>query len=436
MNMPGKDIARSSINRHLLWGLILVAVLVAGVGGWAETAEISGAVIAQGSLVVATSVKKVQHLTGGIVGEVRVHDGDPVEAGEIVVRLDDTNTRANLAITAKNLTEFSARKARLEAERDDLANIDFPRELRARLGEPDVAHIVAGERRLFELRRTARTGQKAQLLERIKQMKEELSGLEAQAKAKAQEIVLIQRELGGAHELWQKHLMPIAKLTELERAATRIEGERAQLTANAARNRGRISEIELQIIQIDRDFVSDVAKELRGVDDKIGEYVERKIAAEDLLKRIDIRAPQAGTVHESTVHTVGGVIAPGDVIMIIVPKADNLTAEVKVSPRDIDQLHLDQPAKIRFSAFNQRTTPEVTGKVTRIGADVTTDKHTGQNYYVVRIGLTAAELKRLGDVTLLPGMPVEAFIHTGNRKVISYLIKPLRDQIARAFREQ
>ncbi len=428
---------RQSIRGHLRAGSALFVLLAGGVGGWAATTEISGAVIAPGALVVDSNVKKVQHPTGGIVGELRVRDGDRVKAGDILVRLDDTVTSANLAIVTKGLDELTARKARLEAERDGQESLTFPDELLKRASDPLVAHVIEGERKLFELRRSARMGQKAQLRQRIEQLGEQTNGLTLQERAKAQEIVLIQRELQGARDLWKKNLMPITKLTSLEREATRVEGERGQLVASVAQSRDKISETELQIIQIDRDLASEVGTDLRESDAKIGELVERKVAAEDQLKRLDIRAPQDGTVHQLTVHTVGGVIAAGgEAIMLIVPDGDSLAVEAKVAPQDIDQLRLGQVARLRFSAFSQRTTPEIDGTVSRVSADVTTDQRTGQSYYTVKIALAAEEIARLGEVKLVPGMPVEAFIQTGERNVLSYLVKPLSDQIARAFREK
>jgi HlyD family secretion protein len=431
-----ETLSRRSIRRHLFIGLALLALIAGGVGGWAATTEISGAVIAPGILVVDSNVKKVQHPKGGIVGEILARNGDRVAAGDILLRLDATISTANLAIVRKRLTEMTARKARLEAELDGADEITLPKDLSFQSGEPAAAHVISSERKLFRLRRTARIGQQSQLRQRIVQLNEEIRGLTAQASAKSKEIVLIQRELKGTRELWDKNLMPITKLTALEREATRVEGERAQLTASIARANGRIAETELQIIQIDRDFVSGVAKELGEIDAKIGEFVERKVAAEDELKRIDIRAPQAGTVHRSTVHTVGGVINAGEAIMLIVPEADNLTVEARVAPQDIDQLRLKQTAMLRFSAFNQRTTPEINGTLSRISADITTDERSGMSYYTVRIAMAADEVTRLGAVTLVPGMPVEVFVKTGDRKVISYLVKPLSDQITRAFREK
>jgi len=427
---------RRSMRRHLVAAIVVVLVLVVGVGGWAATTAISGAVVASGSVVVDSNVKKVQHPTGGIVGELRVRDGDRVHAGDVVVRLDETVTRANLAIVTKGLGELMARKARLESERDGLDTITFPAQLVADAGDPDRAAAMDSERKLFNLRKAARSGQKAQLKERISQLGEEITGLAAQQNSKAKEIALVERELAGVRELWKQNLVQLTRLTALEREATRLDGERGQLVAAAAQAKGKIAETALQILQIDQDIASDVAKELREVDGKIGEFVERKVAAEDQLKRTDIRAPQDGTVFQLAVHTVGGVITAGDPIMLIVPEADNLSVEVKVNPQDIDQLQLDQKAILRFSAFNIRTTPEIEGVVTRISADTSTDQRTGQSYYTVRIAMPAEQIERLGDVKLLPGMPVEAFMQTRDRTMLSYLMKPLHDQVLRAFREK
>ena len=428
--------ARASIRRHVGVGLLLVVFLVGGLGAWAAATEISGAVIALGSLVVDSNTKKVQHPSGGIVGEVRVRDGDRVKAGDVLVRLDDTITKANLAIIENGLTEQLARRARLEAERDGASDITLPHEFPAGSQAPAVERAMTGERRLFEMRRSSRAGQKDQLQQRIGQINDETKGLEAQVTAKAEEIVLIKRELAGARELWEKNLMPISKYTELQRGATRVEGERGQLVAYIAQAKGRASEVELQILQIDRELSSEVSKDLREAEARIAELAERKVAAEDQLRRIEVRAPQDGIVHQSTVHTVGGVVGAGEVIMLIVPETDSLVVEAKVAPQEIDQLRIGQKAALRFSAFNQQTTPQIMGTVNRISADITIDQRTGANYYTVRIATPREELLKLGGVKLIAGMPVEAFIETGERTVLSYLVKPMRDQISRAFRER
>jgi HlyD family secretion protein len=428
--------ARPSIRLHLIIGLAVVAVLAGGLGGWASTAEISGALIAPGSIVVESNVKKVQHPTGGVVGEVRAHDGDVVKAGDVVVRLDDTVTKASLAIVTKNLDGLWARAARLEAEQQGLDRIVFPAMLLDRANDPDVKNVTASESKLFDVRTTGRIGQKAQLRERVAQLNEEIAGLQAQEKAKDVEIALVEKELVGVRTLYDQHLVQMTRLTTLERDAARLSGERAQYIASRAQARGKITETELQIIQVDKDMVSDVSKDLRETNDKIGEFVERKVTAEDQLRRIDIRAPQDGMVEQSTVHTVGGVITAGDAIMMIVPQADDLQVEAKVNPQDIDKLQIGQKTLLRLSAFNQRTTPELNGIVTRVSPDVTTEQRTGQSYYTIRVKMPPEEVARLGEVKLIPGMPVEAFVQTGDRTMLSYLIKPLKDQLMRAFREK
>lgn len=428
--------SRASIRRHLFVGLMIVILLGGGVGGWAATVKLSGALIAQGSVVVDQNVQKVQHPTGGIVGELKVRDGDYVKAGDVLVRLDETVMRANLAIVTKGLDQQLARKARLEAERDGAETIAFPSDLVARAKDPDVAATLASEQKLFELRRTERLGQKAQLSQRVSQLEEEISGIEAQQAAKGQEIDLITRELAGVRDLYARNLVQLSRLTQLEREVARLGGERAQLIAVAAQSKGKIAEIRLQIIQIDQNLSSEVAKELRETDGKIGEFVERKITAEDQLRRVDIRAPQTGFVFQSAVHTIGGVISASDPIMYIVPDNDKLQVEAKVQPQDIAQVKVGQAAVLRFSAFDTRTTPEIDGEVTRVSADTSTDQRTGLSYYTIRIGLPPEELKKLGELKLLPGMPVEAFVQTGERTVISYLMKPLYDQFMRAFREK
>ncbi|MCF2523640.1 HlyD family type I secretion periplasmic adaptor subunit [Bradyrhizobium sp. G127] len=433
LDQPG---SRGSIRFHLIVGLVVVTLLTCGLGGWASTAQISGALIAPGSIVVDSNVKKVQHPTGGVVGEVRARDGDRVKAGDVVVRLDDTITKASLAIVTKGLNGLLARRARLLAEQDGAERITFPPELMESFADPEVQSLIGNEIKLFQVRSSGRVGQKAQLKERILQLREEIGGLEAQENAKSREIELIQKELVGVRDLFAKNLVQISRLTVLERDAARLDGDRAQFVAQKAQAKGKITEIELQIIQIDKDLSSEVSKEMREINDKIGEFVERKVTAEDQLRRIDIRAPQDGMVLQSTVHTVGGVITAGDAVMLIVPESDNLSVEAKVNPQDIDQLRIGQKTLLRLSAFNQRTTPELNGTISRISPDTTVDQRTGQSYYTIRVSLPPAEVAKLGDVKLIPGMPVEAFVQTGERTMISYLAKPLSDQLMRAFREK
>jgi HlyD family secretion protein len=427
-----------SIQRSLIAAFAIIAILVFGIGGWAATVPLDGAVVAQGLLVVDSSVKKVQHLSGGIVKEIRVRDGDHVKAGDILVRLDETQTKASNSVVSTNLDELIAQQARLEAERDGADHVDIPAAFAKRMHDAnaDAARAMAAEQKLFELRREARDGRKAQLKERVAQLKKEIQGYVGQAAAKEREISFINKELEGVRQLREKNLVPLTRLTALERDAARIEGERNQLIAATAQSEGKITETELQIIQVDQDIRSEVAKNLNETRSKVSEFFERKVATDDQLKRTDIRAPQNGIVQQLAVHTVGGVVAAGDTIMLIVPDADTLTVEAKISPQDIDQLFLGQQATLRFVAFNMRTTPEIKGTVNFIAADITQDQRTGLGYYVARVALSPSEVERLGEIKLIPGMPVVAFIKTSERTMLSYLVRPLSDQIERAFKEK
>ncbi|WP_082483880.1 HlyD family type I secretion periplasmic adaptor subunit [Methylobacterium sp. Leaf87] len=429
--------ADRSIGVHLLSVSAVISVLVFGVGGWATFTPIHGAVMASGQLVVESDVKKVQHPTGGVVGTIRVRDGSRVTAGDILITLDETQIRANLDIVLKAMDELSARRARNEAERDGTPHIRFPDELVARRSaDAAVAQLIDGEVRLFETRRSGREGQKAQLEQRVLQIRQEIGGLTEQAAAKAQEITLIGDELVGVHELRAKNLVALSRVTALERDAARLKGERGQLIAAQAQARGKISETELQILQIDQDMRGEVGKELADIRGRWSELAEKRVAALDQLKRTDLRAPQDGVVHQMTVHTVGGLVVPSEPAMLIVPDADSLAVEVRIQPQEIDNVHLDQEAVLRFPAFNQRVTPEIDGLVTRISADVSQDVKTGVSYYTTRIRVPEAQRDRLGKVRLVPGMPVEAYIQTGERSVLSYLLKPLGDQVAKAWRER
>jgi len=428
------------LRRSLLTHTIAVAVvgilLLGGVGGWAASTEFAGAVIAPGQVVVESNVRKVQHPSGGVVGQLLVHDGSRVELGDVLIRLDETQTRANLSIIVKALDELEARQAREEAERDASPGIQFPKSLLDQMSDPDVAKSVHGEQEQFKIRGQARDGQKLQLRERIAQLGEEANGYEAQVLSKANQIEWIAKELVGVNDLWEKNLVPYSRVTALEREKERLEGERGQLRASIAQTKGKTAEIQLQILQVDQDMRAEVGKDLAELRAKQAELVEKRVAAEDQLRRIDLRAPQSGVVYQLAVHTVGGVIGPGEVTMLIVPDNDSLDVEVRIQPQDIDQIQIGHRAVLRFSAFNQRTTPELNGSVSRIAPDVTEDPKTGVHYYTVRINIPKDELTRLGDLKLVPGMPVESFMQTAPRTVMSYLLRPFHDQLARAFREK
>ncbi len=430
-----RETAAEQVRRYLTVGLVVALGLGGGMGMVAATTEIAGAVIAPGQLVVDTSVKKVQHQTGGIVGELAVREGQRVRAGDVLLRLDETVLRSNLSIILKSLDELDARQARLEAERDDLPALLFRERLAERADDPDVRRTMEAERRLFDLRRSSRAGQKSQLEQRIAQLREEIRGVEGQVASKGREIELIRRELEGVRDLYKRNLVQLPRLTALEREDARLDGERGALIASAAQAKGKISEIQMQILQIDNELRSEVAKELREIQAKSAELAERKVAAVDQLSRVEIRSPQTGIVHQLAVHTVGGVVAPGEAMMTIVPEGEQLVVEVKVSPQDIDNLSIGQRATLRFSAFNQRTTPELFSEVSLISADLTTDQRTGAGYYTARLAVPPDELSKLKTLKLLPGMPVEAFIQTGMRTVLSYLGKPMTEQFNRAFRQ-
>jgi HlyD family secretion protein len=336
----------------------------------------------------------------------------------------------------KQLDEMRAREARLIAERDDRDVIDFPKELTKRSSDETVKSLIATEDTQFKARLSTRQSQKDVLQSRIAQLTEEISGLEAQIDSKAKQIELISGELTGVQDLYDKHLVPLTRLTALQRDAARIEGERGQLTSSIAETKSKIGEAQLQIIRTDQDFRSDVVKQLSEAQSKEAELVERSVAAHDLLDRIEMRAPTAGTVTQLSVHTIGGVIKAGETIMEIVPDTDDLQIEAHVQPKDIDHVKTGQKAFVRLTAFNQRTTPQVNGNVSYVSADVAQDQQSKTSSYTIRVVLPEDERRRLNGQQLVPGMPAEVFVQTGSRSMMSYVLEPIRDQMRRAFVEQ
>lgn len=430
---PPQGASRRSIMRHMAIGFLAIILLLGSVSVWAVRARFAGAVIAHGAMVVNSHSKKVQHPTGGVVRRVLVQNGSIVQAGNVLITLDDTTTRANLSLIDKALTELVVKRARLITERDGTGEIVFPG--RDGLVADIAERAIADERSLFKVRQSVNQSVKAQLRERIEQTREELSGLTSQLEAKNQEINLVGKELEGAHNLWKKSLITITKYTALQREAVKLGGERGQLIAGIASAKGKMTETELKILQIDQDRGSEVGKELREIDFRINELGERKVAAEDQLGRTSIIAPQAGVVHELSIFTAGGVVGSGDTLMLIIPQNEALVAEVRVQPQDIDQIAVGQAARLRFAAFNQSTTPDYDGTLRHVGADLTSDPHTGAQFYIARIELNRDEPPGAAQLKLVPGMPVDVFIATDERTVLSYLVKPLTDQIARAFRD-
>lgn len=425
-----------SCEAELRSGLRVLLVATAVVGVWGGLAPLSGAVVLPGELVSESSVKKVQHPTGGVIARIAARDGDLVQPGDLLARLDDTSVRANRQVVVGQLDAVRARIARLVAERDDAPEMATPEKLAARMNDKDVAAIVAAERSLFKARRISRDSQKELLTGRIGQLGEEIQGLDAQMKSQAAQLALIASEEKGVETLYQKKLVPLARLTTLQREAARLDGAQGQLVASAAETRSKIDEAKLQVARLDQDFRAEVMKDLRESQDKEAELAERAVAAQDQFNRIDIRAPVAGKVHQLAVHTVGGVVSPGEVLMEIVPEKDELQVEAHLPPQDIDQAHVGQATQVRFPAFNQRTTPALEGKVAFIAPDTSQNANGGAAYYRVRVTLARDEIQRLGGMRLVPGMPAEVFLQTGSRTMLSYLFKPISDQLFRVFRER
>ncbi len=438
-SQPFKD-----VRSFIVFGAVVIASTIGGLGLWATTVDLSGAVLATGQVVVDTNIKKVQHASGGVVGAIYVKEGQLVKAGDLLIKLDDTVTRANLQMVSKILDEIAVRQTRLLAEHDRKTSLTFPITLSKRANEPLLAEIMGSETNLFLSRRAAREGLKSQLKERISQLHQEIDGLNAQRESRGKEFGFARAELEGLEILEERSLVSTPRITAARRSVAQLEGDNAQILAATAQARGKIAEIELQILQLDQDLKTEVGKDLRDQQSKQAEYEERLVAAEDQLKKIDIRSPQAGTVHQLSIHTVGGVIGQGETIMMIVPVADALVIDAQVAPQDIDQLYIGQHAQVRFSSFNQRTTPDLSAIVTRISADLAsehapspiTEANIRSAFYIVRLVLDDASRTKLNGLKLLPGMPVEAHIATSSRNALSYFAKPISDQFSRAFRER
>ncbi len=438
LSQPAPEVSASpktALHRELRLALIVVAVLVFGLGGLAATLPMGGAVVAHGEVSVESKVKAVQHPTGGVVAEILVKNGDHVREGQPLLRLDTSVSGPSATLATASVDQLLAKKARLEAEREDRTPIRFPPELTSRRSEPTVAAIINDETKVFQLRAASLAGQVAQLNERIGQHEQQIHNYQIQADATRQQSQLLSPELAANRELWEKRIIPIQTLNALEREAVDLDAKAASLDASIAETKGAITEIRQQMISAQEQHRSEASTELADVLQRLSELQRNNIVAADSYERSIIRAPQAGVVDKLMINTVGGVVPPGQVIMEIVPTADRLVVEARIKPADIDQVRPDQPVKLRFSAFDLQTTPQLHGKVERVSPEHGVDEHTGAAYYTVVILIPEAELKRLGSLTLVPGMPVEAFISTGYRTMLNYVTKPLADQIARSFRE-
>ncbi|HET7715601.1 MAG TPA: HlyD family type I secretion periplasmic adaptor subunit, partial [Bauldia sp.] len=349
--------------------------------------------------------------------------------------LDATVAAANRGIVTKGIYEALAQKARLEAERSGSSEIVFPKELLALADQPDVAEVIRIETNAFEAGVTARAGQKQQLRKKINELEQQLVGLKAQEDAIRRQIDLAREEVEGLRTLRGQDLVSTARITEAESRLAQLEGQLGQIIASTAQTGAEIAGAELQIIQVDQDARSEASKLLTETASRLNELIERKVAADDQLKKQTIIAPISGTVYQLSAHTVGGVVNPGEEIMLIVPEDDTLVVDAQISPAQIDRVHAEQEAILRFTSFGSRETPEYVGWVEHVSPDLITDERTGVSYYKARIHMPPEALKDLGG-KFVPGMPVEVFIVTGDRTVLSYLTKPLTDQIMHTFRER
>lgn len=432
------DEGSDGATRFTRLGRNYVIAVFGGLLLWSIVAPINSAVIAPGQLSVESSRKTIQHLEGGVIRKILVKDGHEVKAGDLLIELDDTVTRANVDLLTAQLEEAIARHARLLAERDGLAEIPDD-SLAFKLAPPglDYSANLEGQRRLLQAREATKKTQIALLKERMVQQSKRIEGYATQLKSLREQARLIGEELEGVKKLNAEGFAPTTRVRELERAKESIAGQQGQLVAASAEAESVISEAELEVERLKQQSREDAIKEAQDLEVQISGLTERRTGALDALKRSEIRAPEDGIVLGLTYHTIGGVISPGSPVMEIVPKDDALMVSAKISTRDVDKVRAGQEAVIRFTAFNARVTPEAIGSVRQVSADNLIDKNTGAPYFLVIIDLPPTEelTKILGGQKLLPGMPAESFIQTGSRPAISYLLKPLTDAFSRSMRE-
>ncbi|MGT2446445.1 HlyD family type I secretion periplasmic adaptor subunit (plasmid) [Ensifer adhaerens] len=423
-----RDSSQFGITSRIVVSAAFAATLLFGVGGWAAHARLSGAVITQGQVAISQQVKLIQHRDGGIVSEIAVRNGDQVKKGDVLIRLDETQTRVELAIVRGQLQQFYAMRARLKAERDGEAGVSFD--------GLDVSEVLkVSELKLFEANRRMITSQEEQMRLQITQLEEQIRGLKAQTGSSDAEREIVEKEIAKLETLLKSGLVPVSEHRDLLRQMARIDGSKGELVARIAEAVGQISELRIKLLAIDQNTRKETQTQIVGIEAKIAELSEREVAARDRLSRMEVRAPVDGLVYDLQVHTIGGIIAPGASVMSIVPEDDDLTVEIRIPPADIDRIAPGQASRLRFTVFNQRTTPELDGQVGVVAAATTIDRATGQPYYLATVDITQA-LDRLGDRKLMPGMPVEVYVQTDERTAISYLTKPFTDQMLRAFREE
>lgn len=420
----------------ILFGLFVILVAFCGFGVWAAMASIASAVIAPGTVTVDSNRKKIQHLEGGVVKDLLVRDGNEVEEGDVLIRLDENRPQAALSILQSRYDSARATEGRLLAEQQDLQEISFPEQLLMRSSDIKVAEILAGQLQLFEARRNSRKGEAEILENRIIQLQDDVKGIEAQQRAKGRQISLVKEEKDSIKDLLDKGYSDRPRFLALERESARLEGERGELISDIARTNTRIGETRLEMIQLRKNFLEQVVTELRSIGADVADLEEQIDAARHTLEHIEIRSPVDGVVVGMGVHTVGGVIRSGETILEVVPMNDQLIIEVRVQPQDIDNVAIGLQAGVQFTAFKQRTTPRLQGEVIYLSADRFVDERTGEAYYLARIRVTEEEVKRLGDQRLQPGMPAEIMIRTGERTAFQYLVQPFADSLEKAWREE
>ncbi|MCZ4128566.1 HlyD family type I secretion periplasmic adaptor subunit [Stutzerimonas balearica] len=426
-NLPTSD------RRSRLIGFAIVFVTFGIFGTWATFAPLESAALAPGVVTVQSYRKTVQHLEGGIVKELLAHDGDMVAAGDPLIVLDDTQLRAEYGMTRSQLVASQAMEARLVAERDGLGTIDFGRMLEADTRRAQEAR--ESENRIFNARRGSRLGEISVLQKRIGQLSEQISGLQSMISTKRKLETSYSGEIGELRELLSEGYVDKQRLLEQERKLGMLRAEIADHQSDIIRTKLQISETELQIVQLNKDFSSEVVGQLAEVQTRVFDLQERISALEDRISRVVIRAPEDGMILGMKIHTVGGVVGPGTPLLDIVPSVSDLIVEAQVSPIDIDRVSVGKKADIRFSAFKNATTPEIEGKVVQLSADRLMNEQTGMPYYLARVALTEEGIQALGALKLQPGMPAEVLINTGSRTMLQYLMQPATDAFARSMIE-
>jgi len=432
--IPVIEDPQEGLRRSFRAGLITIGLLVLGLFVLAAVIGTQGAVVGVGEVTVQSRVKKIAHPSGGVISAVYVREGQHVKKGDILMRLDDTVTGASASASGDTFEQLAAAAARLTAERDGAPAIRFPPSL-TQNPTPAKQEAMAEAQRLFVLRRQLQQNQLAQINERVRQTEQQIASLNAQMHASQKQADLVKPELEGLRTLRDKQLVTVNRLNQIERTAVDLQGSVASFGAQIAQARARIAEIRQSGLQMTQDMRSQAGGELVDVEARLNDSRIRSASATDAFNRSLVRAPYNGVIAKLAYSTVGGVLPPMETIMEIVPTQDALTIEARVSPYDIDQLSAGQHATLRFSAFNAQTTPQLNGRLETISAERITEEQTGQSYYKINVEVSERERKRLGSLKLVPGMPVEVFVQTRERSLLSYITKPLRDQFSRAFRE-